>query len=502
MDDIDLAQSLRGSLGGGTTARRVSSPTTTTTIAGTATCDSANGVVSVRIDGQGTGTGDDGSTEIATTTNVREGDRVIVTLVGADGTGKHPVVTGVVGRGDEMQQQIEDAASSGGLRIFTEQPTPPYDRGDLWAMASTSATGDYGDAEAQTIGEHEDAGTTWGSLESYEGRTVYVCTTAKAAGESFDAADWSETVDWTGHYVTNSRLERTDDRITAEVSARTEITDQLGQAVAQKADTSTVQQTAQDLTATFTTALNGKADKTIIRESGAGVEVGKVDSNGAYTSGRTKLDEDSFDILSKSGETIASYGASKVELGKNSAAAVIELCNGNGRISTANTWTSIESPKTGNLELKSGVGTEQQAFVRVSGGDRPQISLVRTDGIADANSVIQMSGSGITINGGEKGVKIGHSDTAIKNIVCGSSVVTTNHSGDADIISAQDAAAYGCKYSGSACQNACLIACSSDMSAFSSGYVTPFWVSSGHYWAIHVSASNTTMRVNWTLFVW
>ena len=83
MDDIDLAKSLRGTLGGGTTSRRVTSPTTTTTIAGTATGDSADGVVSVRIDGQGTGTGDDGSTEIATTANVREGDRVMVNLVGA-----------------------------------------------------------------------------------------------------------------------------------------------------------------------------------------------------------------------------------------------------------------------------------------------------------------------------------------------------------------------------------------------------------------------------------
>jgi len=109
MDDIDLAKSLRGSLGGGATTRRVSSPTTTTTIAGTATGDSANGVVSVRIDGQGTGTGDDGSTEIATTANVREGDRVMVNLVGADGTGKSPVVTGVVGGADRQQGEIDGA---------------------------------------------------------------------------------------------------------------------------------------------------------------------------------------------------------------------------------------------------------------------------------------------------------------------------------------------------------------------------------------------------------
>ena len=109
MDDIDLARSLRGALGGGTTTRRVSSPTTTTTISGTATGDSANGVVSVRIDGQGTGTDDDGSTEIATTANVREGDRVIVNLVGADGTGKSPVVTGVVGGADRQQGEIDGA---------------------------------------------------------------------------------------------------------------------------------------------------------------------------------------------------------------------------------------------------------------------------------------------------------------------------------------------------------------------------------------------------------
>lgn len=472
----------------------VSDGSQTSTVYGKATSDSDGGKVNVVLGDAVTADGGTNAVELATTTSVKSGDNVIITLVGGE-VGKHPVVTGVVGRGDEVQQQIEDAASSGGPRVFTEQPTPPYDRGDLWAMAPTSVAGDYGDTEAQTIGEHEDAGTTWGNLESYEGRTVYVCTTAKAAGESFDAADWSETVDWNGHYVTNSRLERTEDRITAEVSARTEITDQLGQAVAQKADTSTVQQTAQDLTATFTTALDGKADKTIIRASGAGVEVGKVDSNGAYTSGRTKLDEDSFDILSKSGETIASYGASKVELGKNSAAAVIELCNGNGKISTANTWTSIESPKTGNLELRSGVGTEQQAFVRVSGGDRPQVSLVRTDGVGDADSVIQMSSSGVTINGGERGVKIGGPGTAIKNIVCGSTVVYVDQIGNAKLLSGND---YGTK----GIWRSNLFVSSGDNGAYARN-ISAWWANDGSGdWWVHTEAANKNVRVNWTLFVW
>lgn len=79
----------------------------TTTVYGRATSDSAGGVVSVALDGVTLADDDgDGAIEVSTTTAVREGDDVIVTLVGP-ATGRHPIVTGVVGRGDEQQAQME-----------------------------------------------------------------------------------------------------------------------------------------------------------------------------------------------------------------------------------------------------------------------------------------------------------------------------------------------------------------------------------------------------------
>ena len=60
----------------------------------------------------------------------------------------------------------DDAASAAGekRRVFTSQPVPPYDEGDLW----TNTNGD-----------------------------IKVCTTAKALGEAFASADWVNAADWT-----------------------------------------------------------------------------------------------------------------------------------------------------------------------------------------------------------------------------------------------------------------------------------------------------------------
>lgn len=77
----------------------------------TATSDSSGG--RVRVDFGGASVTGDGmqSVEVPTTVDVRAGDVVRVELVGADGAGKSPTVTGVVGGGDRTRMAVDEAAS-------------------------------------------------------------------------------------------------------------------------------------------------------------------------------------------------------------------------------------------------------------------------------------------------------------------------------------------------------------------------------------------------------
>lgn len=83
----------------------------TTTAYGIAVSDSVNGLVRVNLGGETTSTDDDQTIDVDTTFAVFEGDEVIISLVGADGTGKSPCVIGVVGRGDQQQTEINSVVN-------------------------------------------------------------------------------------------------------------------------------------------------------------------------------------------------------------------------------------------------------------------------------------------------------------------------------------------------------------------------------------------------------
>jgi len=83
-----------------------SNPTQTTTISGTAASDSAEGKVTVNLGGDSVTYDDVQEIEVNTSINVKKGDKVRITLVGADGTAKDPLVTDVVGGGDRQQEEI------------------------------------------------------------------------------------------------------------------------------------------------------------------------------------------------------------------------------------------------------------------------------------------------------------------------------------------------------------------------------------------------------------
>lgn len=85
-------------------------PTNVSRIVGTAVSDSADGKVLVDLDAQVFSGDGSQYVEIDTSDNVREGDRVYVDMVGADGRGKSLMISGAPGSGDRQQAEIDSAA--------------------------------------------------------------------------------------------------------------------------------------------------------------------------------------------------------------------------------------------------------------------------------------------------------------------------------------------------------------------------------------------------------
>lgn len=105
--DVDLGRAIfRGSFGGsGHSGSGRSGSGNATIMTGLALSDSVEGRVLVDTGGQTVAASQ--GVDLPCTCNVRAGDKVIITLVGND-----PTVTGVVGRGDQQQGEIDGAQSS------------------------------------------------------------------------------------------------------------------------------------------------------------------------------------------------------------------------------------------------------------------------------------------------------------------------------------------------------------------------------------------------------
>lgn len=79
-----------------------------------------------------------------------------------------------------------------------------------------------------------------------------------------------------------------------------------------------------------TTADNAaKTATNFLSYDSSGLQIGNK-SSGSWSGYRTQITSSAFNILGESGQTIASYGANKVELGKNSTESEILLCGGLG----------------------------------------------------------------------------------------------------------------------------------------------------------------------------
>lgn len=107
MDTLDMAKALKDSMQPKPVTGNES--TKTTTVFGTARGDSKDGLVDVDLGGDTISSRGTAYASIPTNVAVKSGDTVMVQLVGADGTGKQPVVVGVQGGGDSAEVNTSDA---------------------------------------------------------------------------------------------------------------------------------------------------------------------------------------------------------------------------------------------------------------------------------------------------------------------------------------------------------------------------------------------------------
>ena len=118
MADLDrLARAIFGTKRAETETDGVGVFEQTKTIYADATSDSSGGSVRVAIPGTMTTADGDTDIELPTTTDVKEGDSIIITLTG--GTAAHPVVTGVVGGGDRTRTDVDNAVSDASQAVDT-----------------------------------------------------------------------------------------------------------------------------------------------------------------------------------------------------------------------------------------------------------------------------------------------------------------------------------------------------------------------------------------------
>lgn len=121
MDKFEIANALMGQLSRGSSAGNAAQ---TTTWVGIAVEDSDSGVVTV--DFGGDTVGDQQPIEIYTTARVKAGDPVIVSAIGASGTGKEMVVAGVIGGGDALATEIQSVAENAEETYLTQLDFQTY----------------------------------------------------------------------------------------------------------------------------------------------------------------------------------------------------------------------------------------------------------------------------------------------------------------------------------------------------------------------------------------
>lgn len=130
-----------------------------------------------------------------------------------------------------------------------------------------------------------------------------------------------------------SLVEQTRDSVTALFGQYTKTEDLASTAAVQEAKkagtdaASSASAAASAASAAQSTADGAKATAdglaTMIRQDADGITVGKSADGETWSTGRTRMGEDSFDVLDKAGKVLSSFGASLVRLGTNAAAILL-----------------------------------------------------------------------------------------------------------------------------------------------------------------------------------
>lgn len=133
---LDLARAFYRSIGQDAPS---SSRPLTSTVYGVATEDSAGGIVRVNLGGS-TVSGDGmQSVPVSTSSDVRAGDRVLVSLFGDAGTARTPIVTGAIGGGDRTREEMA-AKLDESYPQYVQTTSPTAVPGDDAGWSETSPT--------------------------------------------------------------------------------------------------------------------------------------------------------------------------------------------------------------------------------------------------------------------------------------------------------------------------------------------------------------------------
>ena len=210
----------------------------------------------------------------------------------------------------------------------------------------------------QTGGSWADTMPTWSSGKYIWQREITVLSTGSTVTGTAVLSNGLNSANQTASTANSNASSAVSTANTANTNASTAVsTANTAKKTADTAQTTadTAKKTADTAQTTANTAKTATDQlNTLIRETTEGVEVCKKDSSGAIKGMKTVQTADAYLIEDANGTELASYGANKVYIGKNSQSAVIDLCNGQTQISTAYNETS--KIYFGNINFPNGAG--------------------------------------------------------------------------------------------------------------------------------------------------
>lgn len=150
-------------------------------------------------------------------------------------------------------------------------------------------------------------------------------------------------------------------------TAKTNAATAQSTADAAKTNAATAQSTAN--TARTEAANAAKTATNYMEYTSAGLDVGNK-SSGKWAGFRTRMAASAFQVLDASGAILASYGASDIELGKNSATAVIKMCGGLANVYGASTGEVNIAATKSNLIMRAASNAQLSGYDAYVTADR------------------------------------------------------------------------------------------------------------------------------------